>query len=406
MGQNAFRSIEQAEVEGKRVLVRVDMNVPMRDGVITDTNRIDRVLPSIRSLSARGARVVVLSHFGRPKGKRVPEMSLRPVAEKMDELLESTQVHFVAECIGPEVEREVNSLENGQVVFLENLRFHPGEEASDPEFVKAIARLGDIYVNEAFSSCHRGHASIEAITKLLPSYAGSLVAAEIDVLSTTVEHPKRPVAAVVGGAKVSSKISVLNNLVQKFDCVIIGGGMANTFLHAQGIDVGNSLYEHDLADTAREILKTAEVAGCQILLPVDAVVAKEFKAGAPSEVCALDAVPGDAMILDVGPETVMVLTAKIAICKTLLWNGPLGAFEIEPFEEGTFALAREAARLTKAGSLVTVAGGGDTVAALNAAGVGKDFTYVSTAGGAFLEWLEGKELPGVAALRQNAPPNP
>ncbi len=406
MGQNAFRSIEKAEVEGKRVLVRVDMNVPMRDGVITDTNRIDRVLPSIRSLSERGAKVVVLSHFGRPKGKLVPEMSLRPVAEKMDELLESTQVRFVAECIGPEVEREVNSLENGQVVFLENLRFHPGEEASDPEFVKAIARLGDIYVNEAFSSCHRGHASIEAITKLLRSYAGYLVAAEIDALSTALDHPRRPVAAVVGGAKVSTKILVLNNLVQKFDCVIIGGGMANTFLHAQGIDVGNSLCEADLAGTARKIMKTAEAGGCEILLPVDAVVAKEFKAGAPSEVCALDAVPGDAMILDVGPETVKALTAKLSTCRTLLWNGPLGAFEIEPFGEGTFALAREAARLTKAGSLVSVAGGGDTVAALNAAGVGKDFTYVSTAGGAFLEWLEGKELPGVAALRQNAHPNP
>ena len=406
MGQNAFRSIEKAEVEGKRVLVRVDMNVPMRDGVITDTNRIDRVLPSIRSLSARGAKVVVLSHFGRPKGKRVPEMSLRPVAEKMDELLESTQVRFISECIGPEVEREVNSLENGQVVFLENLRFHPGEEASDPEFVKAIARLGDIYVNEAFSSCHRGHASIEAITKLLPSYAGYLVAAEIDALSTALDHPERPVAAVVGGAKVSTKISVLNNLVQKFDCVIIGGGMANTFLHAQGIDVGNSLCEADLADTAREIIKTAEAAGCEIMLPVDAVVAKEFKAGAPSEVCKLDAVPSDAMILDVGPETVKALILRLSTCRTLLWNGPLGAFEIEPFGEGTFALAREAARLTKAGSLVTVAGGGDTVAALNAAGVGKDFTYVSTAGGAFLEWLEGKELPGVAALRQNAQPNP
>jgi len=406
MGQNAFRSIEKAEVEGKRVLVRVDMNVPMRDGVITDTNRIDRVLPSIRSLSARGAKVVVLSHFGRPKGKRVPEMSLRPVAEKMDELLESTQVRFISECIGPEVEREVNSLENGQVVFLENLRFHPGEEASDPEFVKAIARLGDIYVNEAFSSCHRGHASIEAITKLLPSYAGYLVAAEIDALSTALDHPERPVAAVVGGAKVSTKISVLNNLVQKFDCVIIGGGMANTFLHAQGIDVGNSLCEADLAGTARQIIKTAKAAGCEIMLPVDAVVAKEFKAGAPSEVCKLDAVPSDAMILDVGPETVKALILRLSTCRTLLWNGPLGAFEIEPFGEGTFALAREAARLTKAGSLVTVAGGGDTVAALNAAGVGKDFTYVSTAGGAFLEWLEGKELPGVAALRQNAQPNP
>lgn len=399
MGQHAFRSIGQAEVEGKRVLVRVDMNVPMRDGVITDTTRIDRVLPTIHSLVSRGARVVILSHFGRPKGKRVAEMSLRPVAEKMDELLESAPVRFIEDCIGPDVEREVNSLENGQVVFLENLRFHPGEEASDPEFVKAIARLGDIYVNEAFSSSHRAHASIEAITRELPSYAGFLVAAEIDALSAALEHPQRPVAAVVGGAKVSTKISVLNNLAKKFDCVIIGGGMANTFLHAQGIDVGNSLCEHELADMAREIMKTAEAAGCEILLPIDVVVAKEFKAGTRSEVCALDAVPSNVMILDVGPETVKALTAKLATCKTLLWNGPLGAFEIAPFGEGTFALAREAARLTREGLLVTVAGGGDTVAALNAAGVGGGFTYVSTAGGAFLEWLEGKELPGVAALR-------
>ncbi len=406
MGQNAFRSIEQAEVEGKRVLVRVDMNVPMRDGVITDTDRIDRVLPSIRSLAARGARVVILSHFDRPKGKPAPEMSLRPVAEKMDELLENAHLRFVGECIGPDVEREVNSLENGQIVFLENLRFHPGEEASDADFVKAIARLGDIYVNEAFSSSHRAHASIEAITRELPSYAGFLFATEIEALSTALEHPERPVAAVVGGAKVSTKISMLNNLVRKFDCVIIGGGMANTFLHAQGVNVGNSLCEHDLASTAREIMTVAKTAGCEILLPVDGVVAQEFKAGARSEVSALNAVPGDAMILDVGPETVKALTAKLATCKTLLWNGPLGAFEIEPFGEGTFALAREAARLTKEGSLVTVAGGGDTVAALNAAGVGKDFTYVSTAGGAFLEWLEGKELPGVAALRQNAQPGP
>ncbi len=399
MGQHTFRSIEQAEVEGKRVLVRVDLNVPMRDGVITDTNRIDRVLPTIRSLAAAGAKVIILSHFGRPKGKRMPEMSLRPVAGKMDELLKSTSVTFVDECVGPEVEMAVNSLENGQVLFLENLRFHPEEEADDPEFAKRLARLGDIYVNDAFSSSHRANASIHAITSELPSYAGFLVAAEIAALSKALELPERPVAAVVGGAKVSTKISVLNNLAKKFDFLIIGGGMANTFLHAQGIDVGKSLCEADLANTALEITRTAKEAGCEILLPVDAVVAKEFRAGAQSEVCALDAVPGNSMILDVGPATVKALNAKIATCRTLLWNGPMGAFEIEPFGEGTFALAREAARLTKAGSLVTVAGGGDTVAALNAAGVGKDFTYVSTAGGAFLEWLEGKDLPGVVALR-------
>lgn len=400
MNQTGFRSIDEADVAGKRVLVRVDMNVPMRDGVITDTNRIDRVLPSIRSLAAQGAKVIILSHFDRPKGKRVPEMSLRPVAEKMDELLQSADVRFIDDCIGPEVEAAVGALKDGEVIFLENLRFHPGEEANDPEFTKAIASLGDIYVNEAFSSSHRAHASIEAITRLLPSYAGYLVAAEIDALSRALEVPQRPVAAVVGGAKVSTKISVLTNLVKKFDCVIIGGGMANTFLHAQGIDVGKSLCEKDFAGTALDIIDAAEKSSCEIMLPRDAVVAKEFAAGVPSEVCSLDAIPADGMILDVGPESVVALSAKLVTLRTLLWNGPLGAFEIEPFGEGTFALARKAAQLTKEGKLITIAGGGDTVAALNSAGVGKDFTYVSTAGGAFLEWLEGKELPGVAALRQ------
>ena len=399
MSQSAFRSIEKTEVKGKRVLVRVDMNVPMRDGVITDTTRIERVLPTMVSLLSRGAKVVILSHFGRPKGKRAPGMSLRPVAEKLDDMLGSAAVRFAGDCIGPDAEEAVNSLSNSEVLVLENLRFHSGEEANDPEFARALASLGDIYVNEAFSVSHRAHASTHALARALPAYAGALMMAEVSALSSVLENPERPVAAVVGGAKVSSKISLLNNLVKKFDCVIIGGGMANTFLHAQGIDVGNSLCEHDLADTAREILNVAEMSGCDILLPEDAVVAKEFKAGAPGEVCALDAVPGDAMILDVGPETVKALTSRLATCKTLLWNGPLGAFEIDPFGEGTFALAREAARLTKGGSLVTVAGGGDTVAALNDAGVSGDFTYVSTAGGAFLEWLEGKELPGVAALR-------
>ena len=402
MSHSAFRSIDEADVAGKRVLVRVDMNVPMHDGMFTDVTRIERVLPTIRLLVSRGAKVVILSHFDRPKGKRVPEMSLRPVAVKMDELLDSASVRFVDECIGPDVEREVNSLGNGEVVFLENLRFHLGEETSDPEFVQALARLGDIYVNDAFSSCHRAHASIDAIARELPAYAGFLVAAEINALIRALEHPERPVAAVVGGAKVSTKISVLNNLAGKFDCVIIGGAMVNTFLHAQGFDVGNSLCEADSADMVQGIMRTAEAAGCEILLPKDAVVAKELKAGAASEICAIDAVPGNAMILDVGPETVNALTARLATCRTLLWNGPLGAFEVEPFGEGTFALARKAAQLTKEGKLVTVAGGGDTVAALNAAGAGKDFTYVSTAGGAFLEWLEGKELPGVAALRQSA----
>lgn len=400
MRETGFRTIDEADVSGKRVLVRVDMNVPIRDGEITDTSRIDRVLPTVRSLVAKGAKVIILSHFDRPKGKRVPDMSLRPVAAKMDTLLQSADLRFVDDCVGTEVESAVGNMEDGDVLFLENLRFHPGEEANDPDFAKSIAAFGDIYVNEAFSSSHRAHASIEAITKLLPSYAGFLVAAEISALTSALDHPERPVAAVVGGAKVSTKISVLTNLVQRLDVVIIGGGMANTFLHAQGIDVGKSLCEADFADTALEIIAAADDAGCEILLPNDAVVAQEFAAGAPSKVCALNAIPADSMILDVGPETISALEAKLVDLKTLLWNGPLGAFEIEPFGEGTFALARAAARLTKDGKLITVAGGGDTVAALNAAGVGDDFSYVSTAGGAFLEWLEGKELPGVAALKQ------
>ena len=398
MSEAAYRSITDAEVEGRRVLVRVDLNVPMRDGAVTDTTRMDRVLPTIRALLSRGARVVILSHFGRPKGKWVPDMSLRPVAKEMGRLLEGVALHFADDCIGPEAEQAAQSLGNGEVLFLENLRFHTGEESNDPEFVRNLKRLGDLYVNEAFSASHRSHASTDGLARALPAYAGLQMAAEMDALSRALEHPERPVIAVVGGAKVSTKIGVLDNLVEKLDAVIIGGGMANTFLNAKGIDVGKSLCESDLAETACAILKAADEAGCEVLLPVDTVVAEEFKAGAASTVCALDAVPGNAMILDVGPETVRTLTDRLENCRTLLWNGPLGAFEIAPFGEGTFALARAAARLTSNGSLVTVAGGGDTVAALNDAGVTQDFTYVSTAGGAFLEWLEGKDLPGVVAL--------
>lgn len=399
MSQAMFRSIEQAEVAGKRVLARVDMNVPTRDGVVSDTTRIDRVLPTIRLLLERDARVIILSHFGRPKGRRREEFSLAPVAAKLDELLEGTSVRFARDCIGPEAEQVVEALAPGEVAVLENLRFHPGEEANDDEFAKALASLGDVYVNEAFSVSHRAHASTEALARLLPAYAGLLMMTEVSALSAALETPERPVVAVIGGAKVSTKISVLTNLVRKLDCVIIGGGMANTFLHAKGVDVGRSLCEPDLADTARKIMDAAEAAGCEVLLPVDCVVAPEFAAGTAHETCAIDAVPADAMILDVGPKSIAELTGKLESCRTVLWNGPLGAFEIEPFGDGTFALAREAARLTKADRMVTVAGGGDTVAALNAAGVTADFTYVSTAGGAFLEWLEGKELPGVAALR-------
>ena len=395
---SAFRSIEDADVAGKRVLVRADMNVPMQHGAVSDATRLERILRTVRSLTSRGAKVILLSHFGRPKGKRVPEMSLKPVARELDAILPGTTVQFAADCVGAEAEQAVDALADGGVLVLENTRFHPGEEANDKDFIGQLARLGDVYVNDAFSVSHRANSSTVGIAATLPAYAGLQMAAELQALSGALEHPERPVAAVVGGAKVSTKISVLTNLVKKLDCVIIGGGMANTFLFAGGVDVGKSLCEPDFADTAREIMRAAEDAGCDILLPSDVVVAKEFAAGAESQVCGLDQVPSDAMILDVGPETRAALKARLTSLKTLLWNGPLGAFEIEPFGEGTFELAREAARLTKEGALVTVAGGGDTVAALNDAGVTGDFTYVSTAGGAFLEWLEGKELPGVAAL--------
>lgn len=396
---STFRSIEDADVAGKRVLVRADMNVPMQNGTVSDATRLERVLPTIRSLSSRGARVVLLSHFGRPKGKRVPDMTLKPVAEKLDELLPDIPVRFAADCIGSEAEQAIGALGDGDVLVLENTRFHSGEEANDPAFTTDLARHGDMFVNDAFSVSHRANASTVGIAGVLPAYAGLQMAAEVDALTRVLEHPERPVGAVVGGAKVSTKISVLTNLVAKLDCVIIGGGMANTFLHARGVDVGKSLCEPDLADTAREIMKAAENTGCDVLLPSDVVVAKEFAAGAASEVRALDDVPADSMILDVGPETWAALKSRLTDLKTLLWNGPLGAFEIDPFGEGTFELARAAAKLTKEGKLTTVAGGGDTVAALNEAGVTGDFTYVSTAGGAFLEWLEGKELPGVVALR-------
>lgn len=401
MSQASFRSVEDADVAGKRVLLRLDLNVPMVDGVVTDATRIERVLPTVHLLLERGAKVIVLCHFDRPKGKRVPEMSLRPVAEEMSRLLPDVKLTFAGDCIGEEAENASRALGGGEVLFLENLRFHPGEEANDPEFVKALAALGDVYVNEAFSASHRAHASTEGLAHALPAFAGLLMAAEINALSSALEHPERPVAAVVGGAKVSTKIDVLDNLVRKFDAIVIGGGMANTFLHARGVGVGKSLCEAELADTAREILKAAAEEGCEILLPEDAVVAEKLDYGVHHEVCGIDSVPADQMILDVGPKTLKTLTAKLEGMKTLLWNGPLGAFEIAPFGAGTFALAREAARLTREGKLISIAGGGDTVAALNQAGVGHAFTYVSTAGGAFLEWLEGKELPGVAALREN-----
>ncbi|CFX40786.1 Phosphoglycerate kinase [Candidatus Filomicrobium marinum] len=397
MDFSKLRTTEGLDVDGKRVMVRVDLNVPLRDGVVTDATRIVRIAPCLLDLASRGAKVIVISHFGRPKGKPLKEFSLVPVAGRMGEVLQKP-IRFAADCIGPEARDAVEHLVPGDIALFENLRFHPGEEANDPAFAQELARNADIFVGEAFSTSHRAHASTEAITHLLPSYAGPLMLEEINALRAALEEPKRPTVAVVGGAKVSTKIPILTHLVAKVDKLIIGGGMANTFLQAKGVEVGKSLAEPDFHDTARQIMAAAAESGCEILLPDDAVVAREFKVQAECNTVPIDAVPADAMILDVGPKSVAHLTHVLGSCQTLLWNGPLGAFEIEPFGEGTFALARAAAALTKAGALVSVAGGGDTVAALNAAGVGKNFTYVSTAGGAFLEWLEGRELPGVAAL--------
>ncbi len=395
----AFKTLAQADVAGKRVLLRADLNVPMKDGQVTDATRIERLVPTVRDLTARGAKVVVLSHFDRPKGKRVPSMSLAPLAPVLGKLL-GQPVAFADDCIGPAAARVVDGLKPGDVALLENLRYHAGEEANDGAFIKDLAALGDIYVNDAFSAAHRAHASTEGLAHLLPAYAGLQMQAELEALTAALEHPKKPVMAIVGGAKISTKLDVLNHLTGKVDVLVIGGGMANTFLNAQGVDVGKSLCERDLADTARDILKNAKAKGCEILLPTDAVVADAFKAGAASAVCDIKAVPADKMILDVGPASIKALEAKLETCKTLLWNGPLGAFEIQPFDKATVAVAHKAAELTLAGKLISVAGGGDTVAALNAAGVTDKLTYVSTAGGAFLEWMEGKDLPGVKALNR------
>lgn len=395
-----FKTIDDLDLSGKRVLLRGDLNVPVANGKVTDATRIERLAPTILVLCDKGARVVVMSHFGRPKGKVVPELSLKPVADALSAALGGKAVAFAPDCVGPDAAAVIEGLDPGGVALLENLRFHPGEEANDTGFAGELAKLGDAYVNDAFSAAHRAHASTEAIARLLPAAAGRAMQAELEALTAALETPAHPVIALVGGAKVSSKLDVLGNLVSRVDAIIIGGGMANTFLNARGIDVGASLCEHDLADTVREIEARAEAAGCEILLPVDGVVAAKFEAGAPSRTVPIDAAPSDMMILDIGPDSVAELNAKLADCKTLLWNGPLGAFEIPPFDAGTVAVAREAGRLTQAGNMVSVAGGGDTVAALNHAGVADEFTYVSTAGGAFLEWLEGKTLPGVAALEK------
>ncbi|MBV1704622.1 MAG: phosphoglycerate kinase [Hyphomicrobiales bacterium] len=393
-----FRTLDSADLRGKRVLVRVDLNVPMDKGEVTDATRIERVVPTIAEIAHKGGRVALLAHFGRPKGGPDKENSLAPVAHALAAKLKMP-VAFAADCVGPVATEAVARLKDGEVLLLENTRFHKAEEKNDPAFAAELAKLGDLYVNDAFSAAHRAHASTEGVARLLPAFAGRSMQAELDALGKALESPKRPVVAVVGGAKVSSKLELLGNLVAKVDALVIGGGMANTFLFAQGLGVGKSLCERDLAETARDILAKAQAARCAILLPIDAVVAYHFAANAPSQAYGVDAIPAEGMMLDVGAGSVAKFEASVDQAATIVWNGPLGAFELAGFDAGTVALARHVAKRTKAGKLVSVAGGGDTVAALNHAGVADDFSYVSTAGGAFLEWLEGKALPGVEALR-------
>ena len=391
-----FSTIDSLDVKGKRVLVRLDLNVPAKDGKVTDDTRIRRSTATLTELLDRGARVIVMAHFGRPKGRDMAHsqhLLVEPLAAAI-----GRPVAWAEDCVGAAAEKAIAALQDGQILLLENVRFHPEEEKNDPEFAKKLAVLGDIYVNDAFSSAHRAHASTEGLAHLLPAVAGRLMEAELVALTKALETPVKPVAALVGGSKVSTKLEVLGNLVAKTDYLFIGGGMANTFLFAQGLDVGKSLCEKDMAETAREIMAKAKANNCQIVLPVDAVVAAEFKENPPTQVVAVDKVPSDMMILDAGPASAKMIVERLEQCKTLVWNGPMGAFEISPFDAATDAVAKAAARLTKTNGLVTVAGGGDTVAALAKAGVEAEFTYISTAGGAFLEWLEGKTLPGVAAL--------
>ncbi|MBO6777300.1 MAG: phosphoglycerate kinase [Marinibacterium sp.] len=392
-----WKTLDDMDLAGKRVLVRVDINVPVENGTVTDDTRMRRVAPTIADILTAGGTPILLAHFGRPKGQVVPEVSLRPLVPALEAVF-GAPVLFCADCRGPAAEAAIGAAGADTVVLLENTRFYPGEEKNDATLAGEVAALGDIYCNDAFSAAHRAHASTEALAHLLPACAGRLMQAELSALEAALGAPKRPVVAVVGGAKVSTKLDLLGNLVSKVDTLVIGGGMANTFLAAKGINVGKSLCEHDMADTAREILTKAQAATCAILLPVDIVVAREFKAGAEHETVPADACPADAMILDAGPKTVARIADVFEDARTLIWNGPMGAFEIAPFDAATNAAAQQAAKQTKAGTLISVAGGGDTVAALNQAGTAEDFTYISTAGGAFLEWMEGKTLPGVAAL--------
>ena len=394
----AWKTLDDIDLAGKVVLTRVDINVPMEGGRVTDATRIEKIVPTVRDIQARGGKVVLLAHFDRPKGKVVPEMSLSHVQGALAQAL-GAKVVFGADCVGAAASAAIAAAGFGDVVLLENTRFHPGEEKNDPALVAQMAALGDVYVNDAFSAAHRAHASTEGLARALPAAAGRLMEAELRALDAALGNPARPVVAVVGGAKVSTKLDLLGNLVGKVDHLVIGGGMANTFLVAQGIEVGKSLAERDMAETAREIMAKAKAAGCTIHLPADVVVAREFKAHAAHEVVAASDCPADAMILDAGPKAVAAIEAVFAEARTLIWNGPLGAFELEPFDAATNAAARTAAALTRTGKLISVAGGGDTVAALNKADAAEDFTFISTAGGAFLEWMEGKDLPGVAALQ-------
>ncbi len=393
----AFRTLDNVDVAGKRVLLRADLNVPVRDGKISDLTRIERLSPTIRELSGKGAKVIVCSHFDRPKGKRVPSMSLAPMAEALGKVL-GRPVAFADDCIGAPAQQAIAAMANGDVLVLENTRFHPGEEKNDPAFAAELGALADLFVNDAFSAAHRAHASTEGVAHRLPSYAGRLMQAELEALHLALGNPTRPVAAIVGGAKVSTKLELLGNLVGRVNMLVIGGAMANTFLAAEGLNVGKSLQEAEMHEMARDILTRAKAAGCEIVLPTDAVVATEFKPNPATQIVSVNAVPSDSMILDVGPASVAALLARLPSIRTLVWNGPLGAFETPPFDAATVALAKAVAAATTAGTLRSVAGGGDTVSALRQAGVIDQLTYVSSAGGAFLEWLEGKVLPGVAAL--------
>jgi phosphoglycerate kinase len=393
-----FRTLDDVDVKGKRVLLRVDLNVPMEQGRVTDATRLERIAPTITEIADKGGKVILLAHFGRPKAPDAKD-SLKPVAAALSKVI-GKPIAFAEDCVGEPAQKAVAAMKDGDILCLENTRFHKQEEKNDVAFVAELAKLGDIWVNDAFSAAHRAHASTEGLGHKLPAYAGRTMQAELDALSKALEAPTRPVIAIIGGAKVSTKIDLLENLVSKVDALVIGGGMANTFLHAQGIGVGKSLAEKDLAATAQRILEKAETANCAIILPVDAVVAFHFAANSPSHAYGLDAIPSDGMILDVGPQSNQRIHAAIDDAKTLVWNGPLGAFEMTPFDRGTMIAARHAAERTKAKKLVSVAGGGDTVAALNQAGVAGDFSYVSTAGGAFLEWMEGKPLPGVEVLKK------